>query len=322
MLILIFLTGCINNEKYVHILESGKSFYTITEALLNANEGDTILVDSGIYNESLSIEKSVILKGAKMDNTFIECDRIGDVIFIIADNVTITDFTIRYSGNDSYPSVDAGIDIRSDNNLFKNINFTQNDNNGIYLYEAHNNKIENCTFRSNIKFGIYNVNGNENYIANNIFNNNNEGISLNNVYNNTISSNTLTSNKEKGIYLFDSDYNMIINNVLTKNNYGIHVKGAVNNTIKENLFISNGRGVYLCCGGQNNILYLNVFIKNSEHAYGYPINQFDNGSIGNYWDDYNGTDYDDDGIGDIPYNATTGSYGVRNVDRYPLMSTS
>jgi nitrous oxidase accessory protein NosD len=37
---------------------------------------------------------------------------------------------------------------------------------------------------------------------------------------------------------------------------------------------------------------------------------------GNYWDDYNGSDENHDGIGDTPYEI----YGAGNQDLYPLMT--
>ena len=43
-------------------------------------------------------------------------------------------------------------------------------------------------------------------------------------------------------------------------------------------------------------------------------NSWDNGLVGNFWSDYNGTDSSRDGIGDPPY-VIDGN----NIDNYPLM---
>jgi hypothetical protein len=45
------------------------------------------------------------------------------------------------------------------------------------------------------------------------------------------------------------------------------------------------------------------------------VNKWDNGSIGNYWSNYNGTDANNDGIGESPY-----MMDVNNKDNYPLGS--
>jgi parallel beta-helix repeat protein len=44
-------------------------------------------------------------------------------------------------------------------------------------------------------------------------------------------------------------------------------------------------------------------------------NTWDNGSEGNYWSDYSGSDSKHDGIGDTPY-----VIGANNIDHYPSMA--
>lgn len=45
------------------------------------------------------------------------------------------------------------------------------------------------------------------------------------------------------------------------------------------------------------------------------VNIWDNGTTGNYWSNYNGTDNNGDGIGDTPY-----VIDHNNQDNYPLMT--
>ena len=57
-------------------------------------------------------------------------------------------------------------------------------------------------------------------------------------------------------------------------------------------------------------------INNSKNAYDKSINtSWDNKNQGNYWDDYNGKDLNNDGIGEIPYYISGGN----NKDNFPLI---
>lgn len=69
---------------------------------------------------------------------------------------------------------------------------------------------------------------------------------------------------------------------------------------------------------EDNKIYLNNFLGNTENAYDEGDNIWDNGSTGNYWDDYEGRDLlPPYGIGDTPYDIPPGL--LHNKDRYPLM---
>ena len=322
LLLLLSLAGCIDNGgKNVLILEQNIGFDTISEALSYAEAGDTLLVKCGVYTEHIVVQKAIVIRGEDRNTTIVKGNESGDVFFITANNVELSGFTITDSG-DASEGDNAGVDIRSEFNLIKNIEFVHNANFGCYLYQAHNNTIDNCVFEENGQGGLVASNCNHNVYTNNTVVNNSLGFELRYVYDSMIANNSFSKQDEtsidKGIYLYASRYNLITDNIFTENSYGIHVKGSKMNTIHKNLFLNNDLGLYFCCGGLNNTIYQNVFMNNNDHASGYLENSFDNGSIGNYWDDYNGTDADGDGIGDTPYTVTD-EFGIVNIDHFPLM---
>ncbi|MHA1439087.1 MAG: NosD domain-containing protein, partial [Promethearchaeota archaeon] len=120
------------------------------------------------------------------------------------------------------------------------------------------------------------------------------GIALHYSKNITISHNSLKYNNVSGIYLDDSDDNTFFSNIIAgSKQYGVCIISAASN---------------------NNLFYNNMFANNSrKHVSNYGNNQFDNGTLGNYWDDYNGKDANDDGIGDDPYTNIKGG-----KDNFPI----
>jgi parallel beta-helix repeat protein len=84
----------------VHNLNTGLNYTTIQEAI-DANEtlnGHSILVDSGQYNESIQVSKSLILVGESRNDTIIDGGGAGGtVVSIKAPNVTISGFSIKNS---------------------------------------------------------------------------------------------------------------------------------------------------------------------------------------------------------------------------------
>ncbi|MEF8879518.1 MAG: NosD domain-containing protein [Candidatus Thermoplasmatota archaeon] len=134
---------------------------------------------------------------------------------------------------------------------------------------------------------------------------------------NNFSKNLFVSNKEYSLYLSSlSGNNKIYSNKISSNKYGVRIKGSRWNMIYKNIFRENSEiGMYFCCGSSDNTVFLNVFEQNNQQGEGYlGNNQWDNGSIGNYWSDYNGTDEDKDGVGDTAYIVEEEA-----KDNYPLM---
>jgi parallel beta-helix repeat protein len=186
-------------------------------------------------------------------------------------------------------------------------------------------EIENCLFIGDHNFG---------------------GVFLMNVTNAIITGNSILPPSGALIYVRNSSYITISNNiVLLAYDYGIILEGTigpthhntisnnivsgisvfsgiclrsgcVNNIITENLVTNNPLGIDLDPGTGNNEVYLNCLNNTFNAEDDGTGNSWDNGARGNYWEDYLGTDGDNDGIGDTPYDIP-GIAGSQ--DNYPLM---
>jgi hypothetical protein len=138
----------------------------------------------------------------------------------------------------------------------------------------------------------------------------------------------------EGIALFINCSNNIIfgNNITGFVNQAIRIVDGSNNTVYGNYMANNQFAIALGGLGHpvNNTFYGNTFTADSCKV---QINDvdgtfWDNGTIGNYWGDYNGTDSNGDGIGDAPYTVNGFKWDndvdgfvsfVSGQDNYPLM---
>jgi len=140
---------------------------------------------------------------------------------------------------------------------------------------------------------------------------------MNHVYDNLV-----INNYQVGIQLMSAGciLNRIEGNTVYNSDVGIQIGSSTkNNTIVGNRIGNNTiRGISVLSASESNNIYSNCFFNNTLHALDDGINnKWDDGSKGNYWDNYTGLDANNDGIGDIPYNIT-GIAGSQ--DNYPLMN--
>jgi parallel beta-helix repeat protein len=327
-------------------------YTTIQAAIDAALPGDTVFVRKGIYRENLFIGKALSLVGEDWQHTIIDGGGRGHVVYIKADNVKISGFTIKNSSSE-YPY------------------------SGIYLDESHGCHVYGNNITA-MYYGIriYNSSGNhiyQNYISrvyssdssvmgievawsqNNTISNNylfKVGIKLVESQNNIIEKNTL----QGWGYVIDvrnnSNYNMLISNNITESSRGFYIYSSVGNWLKKNK-IEADEGIRLW-EANNTIMTENDFYATSYSSYALVMynshycifyhnnvfsggvsgnlasligNVWDNGypSGGNYWinqwsksDYYSGPNQDQpgsDGIVDTPYDLGDG-----NKDRYPFMN--
>jgi len=80
---------------------------TIQSAINNANDGDTIFVESGTYFEHIVVNRTVSLVGEDSQTTIVDANGTGRGLSIVRGYVNITGFTVRKSG--SAYGQDAGI---------------------------------------------------------------------------------------------------------------------------------------------------------------------------------------------------------------------
>jgi len=122
------------NGLRVHNLNTTLSYSTIQEAI-DADEtlaGHVIRVDSGVYSERVSVNKSLSLVGEDRSSTVIDGSG-GTVVLVQSDNVEIRDFTVR---NGVF-----GIWVNHSDNVRIIGNVVLNGSYGIRLYFSRNAQV-------------------------------------------------------------------------------------------------------------------------------------------------------------------------------------
>ncbi|MCG2826508.1 MAG: right-handed parallel beta-helix repeat-containing protein [Thermoplasmatales archaeon] len=256
--------------------------------------------------------------------------------------------------SEAYNNAEEGVYfVNSLNNTLSNSACFNNTGDGVYFNTYQyttppgSNKITDSIFYNNSLSGIHIRWCPNNIISNCTLYNNYDGIHGSSTDNNQIANCSLYNNYADGIYLRYSDNNTIVNCSSQDNRDGMHLSGSQDCIITYCSISNNYRGILICRdiskGSNNNLItYCNIGgntawgiyiyydsslpsnynkihhcnFNNAQNAYDCHTNYWDNSICkGNYWGDYNGSDDDSDGIGDLPYDISGGG----NQDRYPMM---
>lgn len=256
------------------------------------------LINSGGSVDSVGIRLEGVNNGRLINNTIDNC---GSGIFLLHNS----DWNILLENIAKNNVFGIRLWDECDNNNLTENDAIHNSYSGISLYYE-------CDY-NNITRNIIKFNG-----ANNQDDKN--GLRLGSSSNNNVIENEITNNMRIGLDILESSVgNFIYNNNVSYSGWGIYLSYHADfNTISQNNVQGNyWYGVFIEDSHPNdNVFQLNIFRDNAKHVFDdQGENFYDNGTIGNFWDNYTGLDSDDNGIGDSPY-IITSSPLVQ--DNYPI----
>ena len=231
---------------------------SISETLKFAEDGDTIIVRDGYYQERFTVDKSVTLIGE--ENPVIDGSVVGSVITVTAPEVTIRGFTIQNTG----------------------VRLSEGDA-GIMAKRAENLVIERNHFKD-VLFGVQIRNSPNAIVENNIF----EGKVLDvgrrgDLIRVWYSSGTRVENnrafKGRDVVIWYSKEVTVNRNEVRGGRYGIHFMYCDDATINENRLIGNSVGVYLMYSYRIHLTQNWIVGNRGASGYGIGLKDMHNGKI-------------------------------------------
>lgn len=269
------LLWCSAKSAYITVGSDGANFKSIQDAVNASGEGDTVVVQSGVYFENVKVDHRVALHG--VGSPVIDAQGSGAPIKLGNSGIIIEGFTLTDSGG-SDPGVDitgSAFDLRPISNSTIQGNVITDNSVGVSVSDSEYNVIRDNIIKNNSQSGIDLTKARKNAIINNTVELNRRGISLAASNDNEIRNNSIGGNDEEGILLSNrylsevgpsgfSDHNALLGNEIRNNENGISLNYAENNIIYHNKLINNQRGILLK-NSENNSILDNAFINNYEN---------------------------------------------------------
>ena len=216
---------------------------SIHKALIIAVDGDTVLVNSGVYREgNITINSSIVFIG--INNPVLDGENKFEILSIKSNHVTVAGFRLQHSGRSGINDI-AGIKIYAARNIFITNNLLDDTNFGIYTQYANK-----CTIKNNrlISYGtqemqsgngIHCFRSDSMLIIGNTIEGHRDGIYFEFVTNSMIWRNLSLSNVRYGLHFMFSHDNNYINNLFKNNDSGVAVMYSHGVKMFNNFFEEN-----------------------------------------------------------------------------------
>jgi parallel beta-helix repeat protein len=290
---------------------------------------DSKILNNIVCNNVIGIELYNSCNNNNITGNNVSSNKVYGIKIYDSCNNTITGNTA--SSND-YDGISL---VSSSNNTISGNNVSTNNRDGISVDSSSNNNsiTDNNAGNNHGGISLSSSSSNNSITGNNVCNNA-DGIDLSySSNNNSITDNNVCNNSWYGICLTSSSNNTIKSNNVCNNNWGgIDLSShSSNNSITGNNASNNNGDAISVMYSSNNKVYLNNFINNTDNVdshgstniwnspleitYTYDGTTYES-YVGNYWDDYEGTDAEGDGIGDTDYSIDSKE---DENDDYPLM---
>ncbi len=293
---------------------AGCDYTSIAEAVQAATAGETITVKGGSYTENVVVNKSVTIVGEGSVTVAPASSRLPTFL-IVSDGVRLRNLIIQGGGkncvevwnsssvevtgstlqdcfvgveafassvvvkNTDIPSPSCGIEAKRSSLVAEGVTISSPKVVGVLLRNS-----TGCTITKvsatlpKTATALYLINSDNNILTELTLSGGDVGVTLDSSSGNLIASSRISGFNE-GIELIGSDSNEITENVVSSSQLAIYVQNSKRNRIYKNDFLSNTAQVAVADDSSN---YWNT-------------------TVGNYWDDYMGSDADGDGVGDTPY---------------------
>ncbi|TAI46664.1 nitrous oxide reductase family maturation protein NosD [Flagellimonas allohymeniacidonis] len=236
---------------------------SVKKGIALASDFDTLLIKKGIYKEfNIVVDKPLTLKGEGFP--VVDGEDKGEIIRIVADNVTIDGLFIVNVGT-SYTSDYAAIRVvKSKNFLIQNV-VLEKLFFGIYIEKSNHGRIYHNKIIGDAKDEYNSGNGIQLWYSNHV----------------EVERNIVQGVRD-GIYLEFSDEVLIKDNASTNNlRYGLHFMFSNDDVYTNNIFENNGAGVAVMFSKRIK-MYDNTFRKNwGTAAYGMLLKEINDAEIFN-----------------------------------------